>query len=395
MIQADEKVITKVRENSETFTAVSRPGVPLVDLRGQVARLREEVFQALEEVADSGVFTLGPRVAAFEAAFAGHVGVKHCIAVNSGTSALHLALLGAGVGPGDEVITVPMTFIATAWAISYVGATPVFVDVDPATYTLDVGQVENRITPRTRALLPVHLYGQPADMGPLLDIGRRHGIAVIEDAAQAHGARYRDRGVGSLGLCGCFSFYPGKNLGAFGEGGAVVTDNDPIATRLRALRDHAQEKRYHHQEIGFNYRMDAFQGAVLGVKLKYLERWTEARSLLAGRYKKSLAGLPLQLPAEAPDRRHVWHLFVVRHPGRDRLRRHLEAEGIHTGLHYPIPLHLQKAYQHLGHGVGDFPVAEQIGRECLTLPLFPEMTVRQQDAVIEVLGDALSQEAWQ
>jgi dTDP-4-amino-4,6-dideoxygalactose transaminase len=369
--------------------------VPLVDLKAQFARIRQEVLEALTDVAESTAFVLGPRVADFEARFAAYLGARHCVAVNSGTSALHLALLAAGVGPGDEVITVPMTFIATAWAVSYTGATPLFVDVDSATYTMDPEQVERRITPRTKAILPVHLYGQPADLGPLLDTGRRHGIAVIEDAAQAHGANYQGHGAGTLGLCGCFSFYPGKNLGAFGEGGAVVTDDAPIAARLRALRDHAQSQRYHHDEIGFNYRMDGFQGAVLGVKLKYLEHWTEARRFLAERYCRHLAGLPLRLPAAALDRRHVWHLFVVLHPERDRLQRALRERDIHTGLHYPIPLHLQKAYRHLGHREGDFPVAERIGRECLSLPLYPEMTVRQQDAVIEALEDALREVEWQ
>ena len=251
--------------------AAQRTPVPLADLSLQFSQMREDVMQALLDVAESSGYVLGPRVASFEKAFAAYVGSKHCVGVNSGTSALHLALLGAGVGPGDEVITVPMTFIATSWGISYTGATPVFVDVDPVTYTMDVEQVERRITPKTRAILPVHLYGQPADMAALLDLGKRYGIPVIEDAAQAHGARYGDRGAGSLGLCGCFSFYPGKNLGAYGEAGAVVTDDDAIAARLRSLRDHAQGQRYHHDEIGFNYRMDAFQGAVLGIKLRYLE----------------------------------------------------------------------------------------------------------------------------
>ena len=367
----------------------NRPTVPFVDLGAQYARLRGEMTQVLLEVAESTAYTLGPRVAAFEEAFAAYTGARHAIGVNSGTSALHLALLGAGVGPGDEVITVPMTFIATSWAISYVGATPVFVDVDPATYTLDPAQVEKRLTPRTKALLPVHLYGQPADLGPLTEISARHGIPLIEDAAQAHGARYRGQGVGTFGLCGCFSFYPGKNLGAYGEAGAVVTDDDRIATRLRALRDHAQSQRYHHDEIGFNYRMEGMQGAVLGIKLKYLEEWTEARRRLAQRYRNLLAGLPIQLPAEAADRRHVWHLFVILHPERDRIRRELEARGIATGLHYPIPLHLQKAYRHLGHGPGAFPMAERIGRECLSLPLFPEMTNQQQDRVVEALHEIL------
>jgi dTDP-4-amino-4,6-dideoxygalactose transaminase len=368
--------------------------VPVLDLRAQYAGLREEVDRAVREVLDGSAYVLGPKVAAFEEAFAAYLGVRHCVGVNSGTSALHLALLGAGVGPGDEVITVPMTFIATSWAVSYAGATPVYVDVDPVTYTLDPSQVERRITARTKAILPVHLYGQPADLGPLLDIGRRHGIPVIEDAAQAHGAEYRGQKAGTLGLCGCFSFYPGKNLGAYGEAGAVVTDDDGIAARLRALRDHAQEKRYHHNEIGFNYRMDGLQGAVLGVKLNYLEGWTEARRALAARYRALLAELPLRLPTEAEGRRHVWHLFVVLHPRRDELQKMLQDRGVGTGLHYPIPLHLQKAYRHLGHQAGDFPVAERVGRECLTLPLFPEMTAGQQERVTEQLADCLRRAEW-
>ena len=375
-----------------TSTPSPEPLVPLLDLRAQGASIRDEIAQALLEVADSATYILGPKVAAFEEAFAAYVGSKHCVGVNSGTSALHLALIAAGVRTGDEVITVPMSFIATTWAISYVGAVPVFVDVDPVTYTMDVDQVESRITRRTRAILPVHLYGQAADLGPLLEIGRKHGIPVIEDAAQAQGAAYQGEGAGSLGLCGCFSFYPGKNLGAAGEAGAVVTDDDKIAARMRALRDHAQNQRYHHEEIGFNYRMDAFQGAVLGVKLNYLEAWTEARRRLAARYLEGLSHLPIGLPTEAPDRRHVWHQFVVLHPDRDRIRAELEAKGIMTGLHYPVPIHLQKAYESLGHRVGDFPVTERIGRECLTLPLFPEMTDRQQDRVIEALRNVLGKE---
>ncbi len=375
--------------------AAAAPVVPLMDLRAQYARLRTEIQQALLEVAESTAYVLGPRVAAFEKDFAAYTGVKHCVGVNSGTSALHLALLCAGVGPGDEVLTVPMTFIATSWGVSYCGAAPMFVDVDPATYTMDVTKVEKAITPRTKAILPVHLYGQPADLEPLLELGAKYGIPVIEDAAQAHGAQYRGRLSGSLGLCGCFSFYPGKNLGAYGEGGAVVTDDDAIAARLRALRDHGQSQRYHHDEIGFNYRMDGMQGAVLGVKLKYVEEWTEARISYAQRYKKLLAPLQshtrMQLPADELDRRHVWHLFVVLHPERDRLRAGLEARGIQTGLHYPIPVHLQKAYAHLGRREGDFPVAERIGRECLTLPLFPEMTVQQHDRVCEALADCLEE----
>src|SRR5438477_10613213 len=285
--------------------AAPAPGVPMLDLRAQYSHIREELLRAVQEVADSTTYVLGPKVAEFEQAFADYVGAKTCVAVNSGTSALHLALISAGVERWDEVITVPMTFIATSWAISYVGATPVFVDVDPQTYTMDVAQVERRITSKTRAILPVHLYGQTADLAPLVDISRRRGIPLIEDAAQAHGAEYAGKRAGTFGLCGCFSFYPGKNLGALGEGGAVVTDDDRVAARLRALRDHSQARRYHHDELGFNYRMDALQGAVLGVKLPHLEVWTEARGLLAERYRKLLRGLPLQLPEVGPRRRHV------------------------------------------------------------------------------------------
>jgi dTDP-4-amino-4,6-dideoxygalactose transaminase len=364
--------------------------VPFLDLKAQYRVIRQEVLDALRDVADSTVFVLGAKVAAFENAFARYTGVKHCIAVNSGTSALHLALLGAGVGSGDEVLTVPMTFVATSWAISYVGARPVFVDVDPQTYTMSVEQVEEAITPRTKAILPVHLYGQPADLEPLARIARKRGVALIEDAAQAHGAQYGAQPIGSWGQSGCFSFYPGKNLGAYGEGGAVVTNDDALARRFRALRDHAQSQRYHHDEIGFNYRMDAFQGAILSIKLGHLEAWTERRRALADRYRAMLDDLPLQLPGEGAGRRHVWHLFVVLHPERDRLRADLERDGIHTGLHYPVPLHLQKAYSHLGYPPGSFPVSERVARECLSLPLYPELTHQQQDAVVASLRRALS-----
>jgi dTDP-4-amino-4,6-dideoxygalactose transaminase len=330
-------------------------------------------------------------VAQFEKDFAAYTGAKYAIGVNSGTSALHLALICAGVGPGDEVISVPMTFIATSWAISYCGATPVYVDIDPVTYTMDPAQFEKKITKKTKALLPVHLYGQMADMEPLLDISRKHGIPLIEDAAQSHGAAYKEKGAGTLGQTGCFSFYPGKNLGAAGEAGAVVTNDAEIAARLRCLRDHAQEKRYHHSEIGFNYRMDGFQGAVLGIKLKHIEEWTRTRRALAARYAELLSDLSITLPVELPNRRHVWHLYVALHPKRDSIRAGLEARGIHTGLHYPIPLHLQKAYQQLGYREGDFPVAEKVGRDCFTLPLFAEMTAAQQTAVVDALTEVMAE----
>ena len=363
--------------------------VPFLDLQAQYKSIRSELVDAVTDVADSTWYVLGPKVASFEQDFAAYMGAEHCVAVNSGTSALHLALIAAGVGEGDEVITVPMTFVATTWAVSYVGARPVFVDVDPVTYTMDPARVEEKITARTKAILPVHLYGQSADLDSLLEIGARHGIPVIEDAAQAHGAAYRGRPVGSRGLAGCFSFYPGKNLGALGEGGAVVTNDPEVAARVKALRDHAQGERYHHDELGFNYRMDAFQGAALGVKLRHLESWLEARRRNAGTYAELLAEASVDLPVEADGNRHVWHLYVVLHPERDRLQAELGAAGVSTGLHYPIPVHLQQAYAHLGHSEGDFPVSERIGRECLSLPMFPELTREQQTAVASALIGAL------
>jgi dTDP-4-amino-4,6-dideoxygalactose transaminase len=364
--------------------------VPFLDLQAQYANLRDEIIGAMITVADSTRYALGPEVNSFEQRFADYVGADHCVAVNSGTSALHLALIAAGVGPGDEVITVPLTFIATSWAISYVGATPVFVDVDPVTYTMDPEQVEARLTPKTTAILPVHLYGQPADMAPIMEIGQRHGIPVIEDAAQAHGARYMDRPVGSWGLLGCYSFYPGKNLGAAGEGGAIVTNDATIADRLRGLRDHAQSRRYHHTELGFNYRMDAIQGAVLNVKLQYLESWTADRRAHAAAYFELLEDLPIQLPAEAGNRRHVRHLYVILHPERYRLQAELEAHGVSTGLHYPIPVHLQDAYAHLGYRPGDFPVTERVAAQCLSLPMYAELTREQLEAVASALADVLA-----
>jgi dTDP-4-amino-4,6-dideoxygalactose transaminase len=363
--------------------------VPFMDLKAQAASVRDEALAAITAIFDSAGYILGSQVADFEKAFAAYCGVKHCVALNTGTSALHLALIGAGVGAGDEVITVPMTFVATTWAISYVGATPVFVDVDPDTGTMDPALVEAAITPKTKVILPVHLYGQPCDLAPLQAIAEKHGLTLIEDAAQAHGAKYRGQTVGGFGQSGCFSFYPGKNLGAAGEGGAVVTNDDALAARYRSLRDHAQPQRYHHTEVGFNYRMDALQGAVLGIKLRHLPAWTDRRRELAAYYLDQLADLPIDLPVVAPGRDPVWHLFVVRHPERDRLRADLERQNVQTGLHYPVPVHLQPAYRHLGHTVGAFPVAERFARECLSLPLYPEMTPQHQDAVIEALAQSL------
>jgi dTDP-4-amino-4,6-dideoxygalactose transaminase len=363
--------------------------VPFADLSAQFAPIRREVIDALDEVAESGAYVLGPKVAAFEEQFAAAHHVKHCVAVNTGTSALHLALLAAGVGPGDEVITVPMTFVATSWAISYCGAKPVFVDVDPVTYTMDANGVAGRITKRTKAILPVHLYGQPADLDSLKEIADAHGLPLVEDAAQAHLATYRRAPVGGFGFAAGFSFYPGKNLGACGEGGAVVTSDDAAAARMRALRDHAQSQRYHHAEIGFNYRMDAMQGAILGIKMRYLAAWTKRRRSLALRYIRLMQDLKLTLPMVRAHCNPAWHLFVVLHPERDRIRAELESRGIQTGLHYPIPVHLQPAYRDLGHAPGDFPVSERIARECFTLPLYPEMSEDDQNLVVDELAGVL------
>ena len=371
-------------EQTEQPAAAAVPApIGTIDLRSQYAALREELSQALLGVAESTQYILGPKVQAFETQFAEFCGTSHCVGVNSGTSALHLALLAAGVGAGDEVITVPMTFVATCWAIRYVGARPVFVDVDPVTYTMDPARVEAHITSRTRAILPVHLYGQPADMEPLLQIADRHGIPVIEDAAQAHGAEYCGKPAGSLGRLGCFSFYPGKNLGAMGEAGALVTNDPELAARVRALRDHGQSTRHRHDELGFNYRMDALQAAVLSVKLKHLSDWNQTRRDLADRYSRELAGLPLQLPGTGPGCNPVWHQYVVLSPQREALQRELQARGIATGLHYPVPVHLQPAFTDLGHSLGDFPTTERIAGDCLSLPLYPEMNPFQQARVIE------------
>ena len=356
--------------------------VPFLDLKAQYETLREEVQTAINEVLESCAFCNGPAVKRFEQSFGEYVGAREVVCVNSGTSALHLSLIAAGVGPGDEVIVPAMTFVATAWAASYCGARPVFVDIDETSYTLDPARVEQAITPRTKAVIPVHLYGLAADLAALRAVSEKHGVALIEDAAQAHGARYDGRHVGTFGRTGCFSFYAGKNLGAYGEGGAIVTDDAALAARLRALRDHGQRTKYHHDEIGFNYRMESLQGAVLEVKLRHLPAWTQARQRIAGRYLEALADTDLVLPAVPPDREHVWHLFVVLHPERDRIKEALQQAGIATGLHYPIPVPYLDAYSTLGHQPGKFPVAEKIAAQCLSLPMYAEMSDAQQGHVI-------------
>ena len=332
-----------------------------------------------------GKFAQGAATLDFEANFAAYCGVDHCVSVNSGTSALHLALRCLDVGSGDEVITVGMTFIATAWAISYVGATPVFVDIDPARRTMFPTKLEAAITPRTKAIIPVHLYGMPAELDRIKAIADRHGLSMIEDAAQAHGARYRGKRVGQFGKIACFSFYPSKNLGAYGEGGALITNDQSIAQRARSLRDHAQSQKYLHDEIGYNYRMDSFQAAVLAIKLKHLDRWNARRAGCAARYGELLANSSYTLPTHFPDSECVWHCYVIETPKRDRVRAALQDAGIETAVHYPVPVHLQTAYAHLGYKPGDLPVTESLCQHCLSLPIYPELSQAKVASVASVL----------
>ncbi len=363
--------------------------IPFVDLKTQYQTLKPEIDRALSEVLDNASFILGPQVASLERDFAAYCGTAHAAGVNSGTSALHLALLAVGVGPGDEVITTPMTFVATAAAICYLKAKPVLVDIDPRSYCIDPERIEAAITPRTKVVLPVHLYGQPADMDPILAIADRHGLVVIEDAAQAHGARYRGRRVGGLGRMGCFSFYPGKNLGAYGEGGMVVTDDPELDRAVKMLRDWGQEGKGNHTRLGYNYRLDGMQGAVVGVKLKYLDEWNRLRRTHAALYSQLLSDAPCVTPEVMPYAEHVFHLYVVRVPERERVMRALSAENVSCGVHYPKPVHLQPAFAHLGYQAGDFPHAEKAAAEVLSLPMFPELSEEQIETVCAVLKRAL------
>ena len=368
--------------------------VPFLDLKAQYAGIKDEVDAAIHDVLDNCQYVLGPAVTDFENAFAEYSGVSQGVGMNSGTSALHLALLAADIGPGDEVITVPMTFVATVAAIHYSGARTVFVDIDPVTYNMDPNQLEAAITPRTKAILPVHLHGQTADMGPIMEVAQRHGLVVIEDAAQAHGAEYQGRRAGSMGTMGCFSFYPGKNLGAYGEGGMVVTDDPELERKLRMLRDWGAEKKYHHVLKGYNYRMEGIQGAVLGVKLKHLEGWTEGRRAAAAAYDRFFEGSSVETPTQAAGNRHVYHVYAIRSPDRDGWAATLNEQGIQTGIHYPIPVHLLPAYADLGYAEGAFPESERAASEFLSLPMFPEMTEEQcravADAVLDLAGRDLA-----
>jgi dTDP-4-amino-4,6-dideoxygalactose transaminase len=361
--------------------------IPYLDLPAQLRPLRKEIDAVIAKTIDNCSFCLGPDVAQFEQDFARYCGAKHALGFNSGTSALHVAMLLLNVKPGDEVISTPHTFVATSWAISYVGAKPVYVDIDDQTFNINPALIEKAITLRTKAIMPVHLYGHPFDLDPILEICRKHKLPLVEDACQSHGAKYKGKVVGTFGEMSGFSFYPGKNLGACGEGGALVTNNDAYAARAKSLREHGSTQRYYHDEVGFNYRMEGIQGAVLGVKLRHLDAWTKARRRVAKRYHELLTDTPLQLPLEASWGESVYHLYVVRHPRRDDLKKHLEANKVGCALHYPLPLHLQKCYASLGYKTGSFPVAEKAARECLSLPIYPELTDEQIQRVADVIHD--------
>ena len=356
--------------------------IPVVDLKAQYAAIKPEVDAAIQRVLEHTQFIQGPEVRAFEEAYARFIGAEAAIGVASGTAALHLALLACGIGPGDEVITTPFTFYATAEAINQAGATPVFVDIAPDTYNLDPARIQAAITPRTRAIMPVHLYGQSADMDDILTIARQHGLRVIEDAAQAHAAEHRGRRCGSMGDLACFSFYPSKNLGCYGDGG-MVTGSDPVLmARVRRLRDHGRIGKYEHVELGWGSRLDAIQAAILGAKLPHLAQWTKQRRAAAARYNDLLSGMEVVVPTERPYNRHVYYCYVIRSPLRDVLAAHLAKQGIDTVVHYPIPMHRQPAYREMGLGPGTYPVAEAAAQQVLSLPMFPEITLEQQQRVV-------------
>jgi dTDP-4-amino-4,6-dideoxygalactose transaminase len=367
--------------------------VPFVDLKAQYSSIRSEIDAAISRVIENTAFILGREVEAFEEAFADYAGAKYCIGLNSGTAAIQVAVMACGIGPGDEVIIPANTFFATAEGTSTAGAGPVFVDVDPVSYQIDPAKVEAAITDRTKAIMPVHLYGQAADLDAIREVARQYNLDVIEDAAQAHGSLYKGRRVGGLGRAGCFSFYPGKNLGAYGEGGAVVTNDPDVARHARLLRDHGSDRKYHHEIIGYNFRLEGLQGAVLATKLKYLDRWNELRREHAAQYNHLLRDSALVLPAEADYAHHIYHLYVVQCDARDSLQEYLAARGVQTGIHYPIPVHLQQAYSSLGYKRGDFPHAELQSARVLSLPMFPELEPEQINYVAESIFEHQQQPA--
>ena len=364
--------------------------IPFLDLKAQYASIKSDVDKAIHGVLDSCGYILGPEVAKFEEEFAAYSQAKFGIGVNTGTSALHLSLLAADIGPGDEVTTTPFTFVATVAAIEYAGAKPVFVDIDPKSYNIDPALIEAAITPRTRAIIPVHLHGLMAEMDPLLEIARRRKLVVIEDACQAHGAEYKGKRAGSLGDLAAFSFYPGKNLGAYGEGGMITTNNADYAKKIRMLRDWGAEKKYHHVLKGYNYRLEGIQGAVLRVKLRHLEAWTEGRRRAAAQYDKLLSGSGIAVPQSKSHQRHVYHVYAIRTKQRQAWADALNAQGIQTGIHYPFPVHLLAAYANLGYKAGDFPHAERAANEVLSLPMFAELTSDQCEKVARAVRELAS-----
>ncbi len=364
--------------------------VPLLDLQAQYRPLRDEILAAMTRVADSQRFIMGPEIEALEQEFARMLGIPHAIAVSSGTDAVLLALMALGIGPGDEVVTTTYSFFATAGAVVRLGARPVLVDIDPATFNIDASRAVAAITPRTKAILPVHLFGVTADLDPLIAAGARAGIPIVEDAAQAIGSTYKSRPAGGIGAFGCFSFFPSKNLGAFGDAGLVTTNDPALAARARLLRTHGMQPKYYHHVVGGNFRMDALQAAVLRVKAPYLAKWTEGRRANAARYRTLFrsAGLDgfVTLPAEPADRLHIYNQFVVRTPERDALKRHLDEHGIGNEIYYPVPFHLQPCFADLGYAAGDFPHAERAAAESLAIPVYGEMTQAQQEAVVSAIG---------
>lgn len=361
--------------------------IPLVDLHAQYESIKPEIDAAIQRTIDRTAFILGPEAKQFEDRFAEFCGVKHAIGLDSGTAALHLALIALNIGAGDEVITTAHTFVATSEPISLVGARPVFVDIDPRTYNMDPHQLEAAITPRTKAIIPVHLYGQPAEMDLILDIARKHNIPVIEDAAQAHGATYRDRKIGTLATMACFSFYPGKNLGAYGDAGALTTNDDDLNKKIRMLRDHGRTTKYEHEITGYGYRLDGIQGAILDAKLKHLPDWNAARRSHADYYTELLSNVDdsIVTPYEPSHLKSVYHLYVIRTRKRDELLQYLKTQDIEAGIHYPVPLHMQPVYKNLGYHPGDFPQTEQASREILSLPLYPELSHAQMEHVVETM----------
>ena len=363
--------------------------IPLVDLKAQYESIKGEIRAAIERVLDHSAFILGPEVEGFEEEFARYCGAHHAVGTSSGTSALQLALLALGVKPGDEVITVSQTFIATVEAILHCGAKPVLVDIEDRYYTMNPALLEAAVTPKTKGIIPVHLYGHPADMDPILEIAKRKKLWVLEDACQAHGATYKGKRVGTLGQAACFSFYPGKNLGAYGEGGAVVTNDSELATQVKKLRNHGGLEKYKHEMIGFNARLEAFQAAILRAKLPHLDRWNELRREHARRYNSHFEKLGFGLPKEAPYAKSVYHLYVVRVPDRDALNAHLNREGIGSLIHYPTPNHLLDCFKSLGYRTGDLPVTESVCEQVLSLPLFPELTKEQMETIVRTVESFL------